>query len=101
MCIAIAGGVKGSERNYKELIKKYGFKSKVFNTKVNNFNKKIQNSDAIIVFTKTVSHKMSLECNKICKKKNICLKHVHSSSLSQLEKTLAEIQNEINCGKYN
>ncbi len=34
MTIAIIGGVKGMEREYKDVIEKYGCKYKIFNQKV-------------------------------------------------------------------
>lgn len=91
MCIAVVGGVKGIERNYKESIEKHGIKCKMFNQKSPDFDKKIKNVDAVIIFTNTVSHKMSIECSKICKKNNIILKQPHSSSICKLEEALNEI----------
>ncbi|TDT71582.1 uncharacterized protein DUF2325 [Hypnocyclicus thermotrophus] len=95
MCIVIAGGIKGIEREYKNISKKYGFKCKIFNENVPNFNKKIKNVDAVVMFTGTVSHKISKKCCAVCKKNDICLKRMHSSSINQLELALQEISSEI------
>jgi hypothetical protein len=95
MYIAIAGGVKGIEREYKNISKKYGFKCKIFNKNVPDFDKKIKNVDAVVMFTGTVSHKISKKCCALCKKNDICLKRMHSSSINQLEIALKEICEEI------
>lgn len=91
MCVAIAGGVKKMECEYIRLTRKHGVKCKLFNQKVPEFNKRIENVDAVILFTGTVSHKMARSCCQVCKKNSIVLKRVHSSSINQLEKVLSEI----------
>ncbi len=92
MCIAIAGGVKSLERNYKNLGKKYGIKCKLYNQKVPDLSKRIKYLDAIVIFTKTVSHKMVEICKRVCKKNDISLKILNSSSLTQLEKSIVELK---------
>ena len=92
MCFAIAGGVKSIEDSYLSLMKKYGIKGKIFNREVPDFGKRIANVDAVILFTGTVSHGMACTCRKICKKRGICIKQLHCSSLTQLEKALIELK---------
>lgn len=92
MCIAIAGGIKGLERNYVDITNQHGFKCKVFNRNVPDLSKKIMSVDAVILFTDTVSHKVALQCNRICKKCDIKIRRVHSSSITQLEKTVLELK---------
>jgi hydrogenase maturation factor len=92
MCFAIAGGVKSIEKSYLALMKKHGIKGKVFNQEVPDFGKRIENVDAVILFTGTVSHRMACTCRKVCKKKGICIKQLHCSSLNQLEKALIELK---------
>jgi len=94
LCIALAGGVKSIEKKYINLIKDHGFKVKSFNKVVPDMRKKIEQVDAVVIFTGTVSHKMSKLCREVCKKKNIHLEYVHSSSMSQLEKVVLEIKKE-------
>lgn len=95
MSIAVIGGVKGSEKDYKTIIEKYGFKYKVFNEKVVDFNKKIKNADAIILFTGTVSHNLAIASMKMCRKNNIIIKKSHNSSLIKLEGIIKELKQEI------
>ena len=91
MRIALVGGVKGIEREYKDVFQACDFKCKIFNTKCPQFDKKIKNCDACILFTNTVSHKLSKESSKVCKKNNINLIRVHSSSINKLKEVLKNI----------
>jgi len=94
--LAIVGGVKSIEKNYENLAKLYDYKCKLFNTKCTNFDKKIKNVDCCILFTDTVSHKLSTECCKICKKQGITLIKTHSSSLNTLKQSLDFLKSEQN-----
>ena len=96
MNIAIAGGMKKLEKNYRSIGKKYGIKCKTYNTETPNFSKCIKNVDAVILCTNTVSHNMAKICCKVCKKYDVCLKRVHSSSVSQLDKAMAGIKDDYN-----
>ena len=90
--LAIIGGIKGIEREYMEVAKEFNFKCKLFNIKCPQFDKKIQNVDCCILFTDTVSHKLSLESCRICKKKGIKLIKTHSSSLTSLKQSLESLE---------
>ncbi|MGB6127528.1 MAG: DUF2325 domain-containing protein [Psychrilyobacter sp.] len=89
--IAIIGGVKGIEFEYKGLMKKNNLKCKIYNQNCPNFEKKIKNCEACIMFTNTVSHKLSISCNKVCKKNDIKLIRVHSSSINKLKESISEV----------
>lgn len=95
MCVAIAGGIKGIESRYLSLAEKHGMKCKLFNQKVPDLDKKIENVGAVILFTNTVSHKMARVCCETCRRRGICLKRIHSSSLNQLERALLEIKSDL------
>lgn len=86
--LAIIGGIKSIEKNYEDLAKTYNYKCKMFNTKCTNFDKKIKNVNSCILFTDTVSHKLSTECCKICKKQGIKLIKANSSSINNLRISL-------------
>ena len=89
--IAIVGGVKGIEREYKEVMKANDLKCRVYNQTCPNFEKKIKNCEACILFTGTVSHKLSSACSKVCKKNNIKLIRLHSSSINKLKESIEKI----------
>jgi len=89
--VAIIGGVKGIEFEYKGLMKENNLKCKIYNKKCPNFEKKIKNCEVCIMFTNTVSHKLSISCNKICKKNDIKLIKVHSSSMNKLKESIEKV----------
>lgn len=90
--VAIVGGVKGIEREYKDVAKVCNCKCKLFNQKCPQFDKKIKSVDACILFTNTVSHKLSKESCKICKKYGIKVVKMHSSGITGLKQTLEELE---------
>lgn len=89
--VAIIGGVKGIEREYKDIMKNNDLKCKIYNQKCPDFEKKIKNCEACILFTRTVSHKMAVSCSKVCKKNNIKLIRLNSSSINSLKESIEEI----------
>lgn len=95
MCIAVVGGIKGIEHEYKKIAEENKIKIKVFNQMVNNFQKRIKNIDGIILFTDTTSHKLAGVCCNLCKKNNIILKRPHSSSITKLQESIDEIKNDL------
>lgn len=92
--VAIIGGIKGIEREYKNTVEEYNLRCKIYNKTCPSFEKKIKNCEACILFTNTVSHKLSLSCKKICRKNSIKLISVHSSSLNKLKESLGSICGE-------
>ena len=92
MCIGVVGGVKGIEHQYKTIINEKGFKCKLFNQKVPDFDKKIKNADCIIMLTGTVSHKLSCEVCKLCKKNKITLYRKHSSGANSIREVLEDME---------
>lgn len=57
MSVVIIGGHECMERQYKEICKKYGCKSKVFCKYKTGMENRIGTPDLLILFTHTVSHK--------------------------------------------
>ncbi len=60
MSILVVGGHERMEKDYLELGKKSGFKTKVCTKKANKLASSIGNPDAVVILTSTVSHKI---CN--------------------------------------
>lgn len=90
MNIVIVGGNDCMHRQYKEICKKYGCKCKVFTQCPANFQNRIGSPEMIIVFTKTVAHKM-LQC--ACRQAEMTgtkIRYVNSSSANALADVLAE-----------
>lgn len=89
MSVVIVGGHDRMHCQYKEICKKYGCKCKVFTQCPANFQNQIGNPDMIIVFTKTVAHKMLNVASKQAEKTGSVIHHCHSSSACALNQVLS------------
>lgn len=104
MSIVIIGGNERMEREYKSICKSFGYKSKVFTTMSSKVSKSIGSPEAIVIFTGTVSHKMSKKAEEEAKKKNIPIHRIHSSGKVALEeciKNINECKGNCNTCRYN
>lgn len=89
MSIVIVGGHDRMHCQYKNICKKYGCKCKVFTQCPANFEGQIGSPDMVIIFTKTVAHKMLTVAERRAEKTGAQLMHCNSSSACALENTLA------------
>lgn len=90
MSIVIVGGHDRMHCRYKEICKKYGHKCKVFTQCPASFESQIGTPDIIIVFTKTVAHKMLGIARGAALKTGAEIKHCNSSSAYALTNILNE-----------
>ena len=90
MSIVIVGGHDRMHCQYKEICKEYGCKCKVFTQCPANFQSQIGSPDMIIVFTKTVAHKMLKVVSIKASKDGTCVKYCNSSSACALKECLNE-----------
>lgn len=90
MSVVIVGGHDRMHCRYKEICKKFGCKCKVFTQCPANFKGQIGNPDIVIVFTKTVAHKMLNVASLQAEKTGAVVKHCHSSSACALTDVLKE-----------
>lgn len=90
MSVVIVGGHDRMSCRYKEICKRHGFKCKVFTQHETDFKSKIGNPDMVIVFTKTVAHKMLLAATAQAQKSGAIIKHCNSSSACALNEALSE-----------
>lgn len=90
MSIVIVGGHDRMHCQYKEICKRYGCKCKVFTQCPANFQNQIGCPDLIIVFTKTVAHKMLNVASIQAKRTGTAIKHCNSSSACALNEALSE-----------
>lgn len=75
---------------YKEICRKHGCKCKVFTQCPANFRNQIGNPELIVVFTKTVAHKMLATVSKQAGRNGIKVHYANSSSASALQEVLAK-----------
>ncbi len=90
--IVLIGGHDRMHFIYKKICKKSGHKVKVFTQMPASFSRQIGNPDGILLFTKTVSHKMVGVALKEAKKKNIPVVRCHNSSTSSLEASIKVLE---------
>lgn len=97
MSIVIVGGHDRMHCRYKEICKSFGCKCKVFTQYPADFRNQIGNPDIIIVFTKTVAHKMLKAALLQAEKTGALVKHCNSSGGCALQEAL----NEFFCTKVS
>jgi len=90
MSIVIVGGHDRMHNRYKEICKKFGCKCKVFTQCPASFKQQIGAPDIIIIFTKTVAHKMLSVAQNAALKTGAKIKHCNSSSVFALTDVLNE-----------
>ncbi len=74
---------------YEKICKRHGCKAKVFAKESGNFAKKMGNAELMILFTNTVSHKMTKIAMDAAKKNNMQVERVHTSSATALDSLLS------------
>ena len=84
MSVVIIGGNERMSRQYAEICSEYGHSAKVFPKETGSIEKKIGSPDLMILFTRTVSHKMVQGAVKAAKQNSITVARVQSSSVSAL-----------------
>lgn len=88
MSIVIVGGHDRMHCRYREICKKHGCKCKIFTQCPADFRNKIGTPDMVIVFTKTVAHKMAIAASRQAEKSGAVIKHCNSSSGCALNEAL-------------
>lgn len=88
MSIVIVGGHDCMHCQYKRICKEYGCKCKVFTQCPANFQNQIGSPEMIVVFTKTVAHKMLKCACKQAERTGAEIKYVNSSSANALHELL-------------
>ncbi|MDO4467916.1 MAG: DUF2325 domain-containing protein [Bacillota bacterium] len=92
MSVVIIGGHECMERQYKDICKKHGCKSKVFCKYKAGMENRIGTPDLLILFTHTVSHK-AVKSAVECVPKSTDVIWSHSSSQSALYTILDKATN--------
>lgn len=91
MSIIIFGGHDRMERIYIDEAKKLGLKAKVYTYGRNDIEKSVGNTDRVLIFTDTISHKIASTVSKEAKRKSIPVVVCHNSSKTSFKKTIEEI----------
>ncbi|WAW14265.1 DUF2325 domain-containing protein [Peptostreptococcus equinus] len=86
MSLLVIGGHERMERDYYKLAKNRGYKTKIYTTMSSQVKNSIGSPDAIVIFTSTVSHKLSKIVEAQAKKKSIpIIRHKNSSKVAFCE----------------
>ena len=88
MSVVIVGGHDRMHCRYKEICRNFGCKCKVFTQCPANFQNQIGSPDLIVVFTKTVAHKMLNAACIQAERTGAIIIHCNSSSACALNKIL-------------
>ncbi len=78
MCLAVVGGMDRLERHYREEAARSGIELRVFNRSEANIGAKLKHVDALLIFTKKVSHRVKNEALKAVKARAIPVYLHHS-----------------------
>ena len=89
MSVVIVGGNECMVRRYKDLCSQYNCSAKVI-VKMNAGLRDLGQTDLLVLFTNTVSHKMVASALNGVKGQNTSIARCHSSSMSALKNILDE-----------
>lgn len=88
MSVVIVGGNECMVRQYKDLCKEYSCRAKVFTKMTAQMKNKIGSPDLMVLFTRTMSHKMVRCALSEAKNQNTVIARSHSSSMAALKNIL-------------
>lgn len=91
MSLLVIGGHERMERDYKNLAKNRGYKTKIYTTMSSQAKKSIGSPDAIVIFTSTVSHKLTKIVEAQAKKLDIPIFRHRNSSKVAFNECLSEV----------
>ena len=90
MSVVIIGGNECMVCQYQNICRKHGCKAKVFVKEKSGFADQIGRPDLMILFTRTVSHKMVHSALTEAKRNKIPIARIHSASAAALTSVLNE-----------
>ena len=83
MTLVVIGGNEKMKKDYIEIGKRKGYKTKVFLNMSSKLNKSIGNPDAMVIFTSAVSHKMTIVAERQAEKLDIpIIRHKNNSKVA-------------------
>jgi len=88
MSVVIIGGHDRMEHRYREICAQYGYKCKVFTQNPTNLKEKIGTPDLMVLFIKTVAHKMVITATRQAEKTDTLIEYCCNSSASALKEVL-------------
>ncbi len=92
--IALIGGIDRLKKHYIDEAGKFGINLRVFNRPEANIGARIQNLDAVIIFTNKVSHLTKWEAVHVAKSRNIAVLMCHSCGICSLRNCFTCLMNK-------
>lgn len=92
MSIAVIGGIRGMEDQYRKQIEGRGIRAKIFNRLPPDLDKRIRGVDGILLFQRTVSHCLAAGAVRTAKQHRIPLIRCNSGSLEDLRGALMQVE---------
>jgi len=92
MGIVIIGGHERMVSDYKSIAKTLGYKAKIYPKMPPKLHKAIGSPAGIVLFTSTVSHKMTMTAVQEAKRKNIPVIRCHNSSKVALKESIKQLE---------
>lgn len=90
MCVTLIGGMDRLGPEYRAVAEQGGHSLKCISRNERNFQDKIGNPDALIVFTNKVSHEARRKAMQVARARNIPIRLVHACGVSTLRDCLCE-----------
>lgn len=88
MCLALIGGMERLERHYRQEAAQVGIELRVFNESEVNLGAKLQQVDALLIFTNKVSHQLKKQAMNAVKGRPIPVFMEHSCGVCTLRDCL-------------
>lgn len=105
MSVLVLGGHECMEKDYKEILREKGYRTKIYTKMPSGLKKRIGNPDAIVLLMSTISHSMAEVAIRDAKKKRIPIIKVKNSSkeafcdcIKDIDKCIGDCSNcKLNC----
>jgi len=91
--VAVVGGILSLEPEYRRILEESNFLARIYNQDSARLVGRIKGTDAIILFTGTVSHKMAEKIRRAARSSEIPLINVQPSSISALKRSMGVFRN--------
>jgi hypothetical protein len=88
MCLAVIGGMDRLQRHYREEADRTGVELRIFNRSEANLAAKLNNVDALVIFTNKISHRARNEAVTVARRKEIPVFMYHSCGVCTLRNCL-------------
>lgn len=94
MTVAIIGGLNRLNEQYEKLAREENLDLRVFNRLTPSLQKRIEQTDGVILFTNLISHKAARHVYKLARNNKINLVCCHKCSVSAVKSCITRLKNK-------